>query len=72
MRRSLFFGIILNMKSLSSMIPFDFVLKNKFDRDFILKSTAKKSEHFRGRWGSTNRACLYILPKMLTLFLESF
>ena len=43
-----FFGIIFNMKSLSNMIPFDFDLKIKFDRNFILKTMQKKSEHFSG------------------------
>ena len=37
------------MKSLSNVIPFDFVLKIKFNRDFILKRNAKKSEHLRGK-----------------------
>ena len=31
-----------------NMIPFDFVLKIRFDRDFILKAMQKKSEHLRG------------------------
>ena len=44
-----FFGINLKMKSHSNMIPFDFVLKINFDRDFILKRMPK-SEHPRGIW----------------------
>ena len=39
------------MKSQSNIIPFDFVLKIKLDRDFILKNDAKKkSEHLRGKY----------------------
>ena len=36
------------MKPLSNTIPFDFVLKIKFDRGFIFKKRCKKSEHLRG------------------------
>ena len=36
------------MKYLSNVIPLDFVLKIKFDRDFILKTMQKKSEYLRG------------------------
>ena len=34
-----------NMKSLSNMIPFTFVLKINFNRDFILKTMQKKIPH---------------------------
>ena len=48
LRCSLFSCIIFKMKSLSNMIPFDFGLKIKFDRDFMVKMMPKKSEHLRG------------------------
>ena len=37
-----FLGIIFNMKYISNMILFDFVLKIKFDWDFILKIMQEK------------------------------
>ena len=40
--------IIFNMKFLSNMIPFDFDLRIKFDRDFILKSDSKKKVSISG------------------------
>ena len=36
------------MKSLSNVIPFDFVLKIKFDRDFIFTNDAKKKRPSQG------------------------
>ena len=36
------------MKSLSNMIPFDFVLKLKFDGDFIFKTMSKKKVSISG------------------------
>ena len=36
------------MNSLSNMIPLDFVLKIKFDRDFILKIDEKKKVSMLG------------------------
>ena len=45
---SLFGGIISNMKSLSNMIPFDLVLKIKFDWDFILKMMPQKKVSISG------------------------
>ena len=37
-----FFWHVLNMKPQSNTIPFDFVLKSKFDRDLILKMIQQK------------------------------
>ena len=49
LRCSLFFlGIIFKMKSQSNIIPFDFVSKIKFDRDFILKMMQKKEGSISG------------------------
>ena len=43
------FCIGFKMKYLSNMIPFDFVLKTKFDRDFIFNDAKKKKgEHLMG------------------------
>ena len=79
LRYSLFFCIILKMKSLSNIIPFDFVLKIKFDRDFILKSDAKKkvsiSEEYCVGMCLNLSSCqfLYVyFPLNVHLFLGSF
>ena len=48
LRRSLFLGIIFKMNFLSNMFPFDFVLKIKFDRDFILEVMPKKRWAIQG------------------------
>jgi hypothetical protein len=37
LRGSTFFASFFNMKCLSNLISFDFYLKIKFDRDFIVK-----------------------------------
>ena len=50
-----FFCIILEMKSLSNKIPFDFVLKIKFDWDFILKSDATKKWASQGNFGGCEK-----------------
>ena len=41
-------GIIFDMKSRLDMIPFDFVLKVNFDRDFIFKTMPKKKVSMSG------------------------
>ena len=41
------FQIPFKIKFLSNIIPIDFDLKFKFDREFILKMMQKFSEHIR-------------------------
>ena len=52
------FCIIFNMKSLSNMIPFNFLLKIKFDWDFIFKTDAKKKVRILGEFSLAGLFCI--------------